>query len=66
MTSDARTWKTSTYSQKETDWKCVEVGAAPAYADVAVRDSVHPEAGALVLEPSAFADLIGSVRTGAL
>lgn len=53
-------WRKSTYSE-DNGGNCVEV--ARQRAVVAMRDSKRPEAGALLLNRTAFARLIGCIVT---
>jgi hypothetical protein len=65
MTSPASprlNWRVSSYTT--TGASCVAV--ADAGDKVAVRNSVHPDAGTIYLERAQFADLLTGVKAGGL
>ena len=56
-------FRKSSYSLKQWDWRCVEVGTDGTSGRVFVRDSKNPAAGALVATPAAWASFVRHVST---
>lgn len=54
-------FRKSSYSLKQWDWRCVEVGTDDTSGRVFVRDSKNPAAGALGVTPAAWASFVRHV-----